>query len=458
MKSKKRLLPIFLILLMFSLSSVFSYPVSLALDMLNDGISFGIGDNPDDLRSYGASVSIETPSKWIGNIELTGFTLRNNEDSSLGRRFDEILVSGGKEFSLSTRLLPNILIYTASIQGGVALAGNLGFSTVQNVWHEMNGIETVHLAYCSGGNIIVHPYIPISHSISVLAPLSFYSSTELVFRIDNDIFFSPGYRSGISAALTLGHVTSYDKHFTVSLGIADYDVLNSWPLHSVVTDSESGPFFKIDGRMGMIDVFYQYHFTSYKGYGGIGLNLGFDDQDSHYYSSSDLILSLGFQPVTRMLNIRSRYAIDEGIGIYLSNTFKSRLLVYNENLRQIISKWHMGIDYQVRQLETGYLIPYASLGAGLKRIIVTADIPNTIGRRDVYADRLAFLMYGELGARFFHDGRFRVGSVSYGLEIAVGLGYSSTSHLQPLIDEYDLVLTDDLYPSFRIALFSAGSL
>jgi hypothetical protein len=455
----KRFIHILLLTLILSpLTGAISFPTNLSLDMLNDGISFGIGDNPDDLRSYGASISIGFPSKWNGSIELTGFTLRNNEAPEEGRRFDEILVTGGKEFSFRTNLLPNILVYDISLQGGLAFAGNLGFSEVQNAWHEVNGIELVHLAYCSNTGLNIYPYFPLSHSISVYAPSPWFSYTNILFKVENEIVFAPGYRKSISGSLTLGHITTYDKYFTFSFGFTDTDILNSWPLHNKVAESESGLFFKLDGRMGMLNFLYSYYFPSYKGYGGVGINLGFDRVNDHYYSTNDLIFSVGAQVFTNMLTERIRYAVNSEIGIYVSNSFKSRILAYDDNLRQMTSKWHAGIDYQFTQFSNDLLIPFASFGGGLKRIIVHGDRETTLGERVLYADRLTYLFNGEIGARFFHDGRFKIGSVIYGLEVALGMDYSPMANLQAIIDQYHLIVVEDFHPRLRIALFTAGSL
>ncbi len=447
-----------IIVMCIPLFGIFAFPTSLSIDMLNDGISFGIGDNPDDFRSYGASVSVEFLSGWDGEVELTGFTIRNNDDPGQGRRFDEILVNGGKDFSFRSNLLPNILSYDVSLQGGVVFAGNLGFSAVQNLWHEINGIEIVDLDYCSGSVLKIYPYFPLSHAISVYAPLPLFSNTNVVFKIENDLIFAPGYRKHITGALTLGHVTTYDKYFTFSFGFSNMEALNSWPLHSKVGENESGLFFKLNGRMGMLSFLYNYHFSSYKGYGGIGINLGFDQKNDHYYRTNDFILSIGPQVFSNMLTLRSRYAITSNLGIYLSNSFKSHLLIYAQNLRQIISKWHLGVDYQLTQYSNDWVLPYVSGGVGLKRVIVTGDSDGPIGERTLFADRLAPLLNVEIGGRFFYDGRFQIGSVAYGVEVGFGFDYSPTGHLQDIIDEYQLIIANDLHPRVKVALFAAGSL
>ncbi|NLA93323.1 MAG: hypothetical protein GX842_07840 [Spirochaetales bacterium] len=62
--------------------------------ILNDNITFGLGENPDDMRSYGLSLSFFHSSGWFADIEVSGLTLRGKEEAP-STRYDEIIIQGG---------------------------------------------------------------------------------------------------------------------------------------------------------------------------------------------------------------------------------------------------------------------------------------------------------------------------------------------------------------------------
>ena len=60
--------------------------------------------------------------------------------------------------------------------------------------------------------------------------------------------------------------------------------------------------------------------------------------------------------------------------------------------------------------------------------------------------------------RLFHDGRFKIGSIAYGLEVSGGVSITSNEDIKEEIVFYHMVAMDDIQPYVRLAIFSAGSL
>jgi hypothetical protein len=198
---------------------------------------------------------------------------------------------------------------------------------------------------------------------------------------------------------------------------------------------------------------------SSRAYGGLVIGIFSNlTQLDNYYSSNDIIFSVGSELSEKnMYALSIRYAITPTLGVYTSNVFGTKILDYDEHTRQNTSKWHLGIDYELHTLKNNLLLPFVSVGAGFKRILVAKD--GVIDEQRVSVlDNLSLLINGQLGVRLFHDGRLQLGSTIYGIEISGGLSLTMGKNVEEELPEYSLLFVDSFQPFVRVAIYSAGSL
>ncbi len=453
----KKVISIFLILLCCTIP-IFSHLTSLSLSTYNDAFTMGIGENYDDLRSYGFFFTLETDSLFNINIALAGITSRNNSNPSLGSRIDEIEIVGSKEFVFYVSRTNNQIVSYLNLQGGFFLVGNLGFESIQNIWHRMTGVNEVYLPYCGDGIKEVYPEFRLYHRLTFYEKIPYFSFTQIAVEVDTELLYSPTYISTYSGGLSIGQLSSHDVYLKAGAGFTQTISLNQFPLLEKTADSESGIYVKLSARLGLLKINYWLYPHSRRTYGGVGLS--FYNKESHennYYRGSDIIFSLGSQLLEKnMISMTARYAATDSLGVYISNAFGSETLENIEYTRQNSAKWNVGLDYQFVKFQNRLMIPFISFGGGIKRILVSKD--SSVNTRLLLLDRVFFLINSEIGLRFFHDGRFKIGSTIYGLEISAGVSLSSIDSIEEEIVEYNLILMDEIQPYVKISLFTAGSL
>lgn len=454
----KRCVAILLIVLYFSLP-LFSYITQISSSIHNDSFTMGIAENYDDLRSYGFNFSIETSSHLNANIALSGITLRNNQHPTMGSRVDEIYVSVDKRFPFFYSQNYTNILSLFTLQGGLFLVGNLGFEGIQNRWHDMIGVAEVHLPYCMGGSVSLYPQIGLNYLFSIFEKVPFFSFTQIFAEIEGNLTYAPEYKSSMAVGLNIGQISSLESSLQLGVGFIATESLQSFPLLQKTANSEEGLYIDVIGRMGVLRMKYRTYPHLRRSFGGIGITLYSDEKHKDsYYLGNDLILSFGGQVFKNFkTTMIARYSITPSFGIYLSNSFGSRALEYVEYTRQNSSKWHLGVDYQFTTLANDLLLPFVSIGGGFRRIILSKDtgIENS---RELLLDNSSFLFNTEVGMRLFHDGRFKIGSIAYGLEVSGGVSITSNEDIKEEIVFYHMVAMDDIQPYVRLAIFSAGSL
>ncbi len=448
-----------LFVVLISLHPLFSYISSVSVGPLNDAFTFGIAENYDDLRSYGFTSILETSSNWKGSVSLSGITFRNIRTPLIGNRVDEIDVSVSKEFPLFFNS-NNIKFATfLTLSSGFYLLGDLGFDAIQNRWHRIIDVRELLLQYCNEGSASIYPHFGLNSRFSFFEKIPYYSHSSVMVEIEGNFHLSPLYKTSYAVGLSIGQLSGPGNHFKVGAGFTQTFSLHQFPLLETTAASESGIYATLIGRLGLLRINYRLYTHSSRAYGGliIGLYNNVSESD-HYYRTNDLIFSVGSEmSEKKMYSLAIRYAITPDLGIYTSNVFGTEILEYNQHIRQNTSKWHFGVDYEFHTLKNALLLPFTSVGVGFKRVLVTQD--GSIGeRRASVLDHLSLLMSGQVGVRLFHDGRLRLGSTIYGIELSGGLSVTMGKKLEEEITRYHLILTDSFQPFVRISIFSAGSL
>lgn len=454
----RRIFSVFLIVIISSFS-LFSHISSISVGTLNDAFTFGIAENYDDLRSYGFISTLETSSHWKSTILLSGITFRNNAHPSSGSRVDEIYLNVGKELPLYFVLNRTNFITAVTLSGGLYIVGDLGFSIIQNRWHEMTHIQELYLPYCNENSVSIYPHVGLASRFSLVEKIPYYSFTSLIVEVEGDVKFSPLYKTSYAMGLSISQFTALDSYFKVGAGFTQAFSLHRFPLLETTAASESGIYVDFTGRLGLLQIKYRLYTHTSRAYGGVIIGLyNSVSQRDHYYSTNDLMFSVGSELSERpMFTLAIRYAITPSLGVYLSNVFGTKILEYNQHTRQNTTKLHIGVDYELDAIKNDIMLPFVSAGAGFRRVLVTKDGDEDQQRVSVFQNH-SFLLNTQLGVRFFDDGRFKLGSTIYGLSLSAGVSVAIGKDIEDEISLHHLILMDSFQPFVRISVFSAGSL
>ncbi|MFA7396513.1 MAG: hypothetical protein WCY81_05945 [Sphaerochaetaceae bacterium] len=430
MRSNKHVLVVVLCLsLVVTLGSLFAHhhDSSISLIMYNDGVTLGLSENPDDLRSYGMDVIYTHFEGWVGKGELSGLTYRL--DPSGGTRYDEISFLGGREVSLPISR-GDIRIHShVSLLAGITLAGNFGFHSAQNFVHDTLDIPLVHFGY-DEDTIKVYPLLDLIQALDVRQDTPWYSSSEVIVRASVEERLSIGYEQRLAASLLVGHRTEGLSEFFLGLGYTWNEPLDQWQTHKAVSNKESGLTATAKGHMGMFAASYTWYLQTKQGYGGLGLDIGINGHEK--WERNDIILSIGPFFGGGMIATSLRYSLYKELGFTIHNYFKM-IPIDTEGVRkrENISSWLLGIDYEIPQLRTSYLHTFASTALGFKRYLVT-EVEET--ERNTTLDEVRFSSMISIGVRFLSSGQLQYGGVGYGLEVQGGLILSDNSNLPSLLE------------------------
>ena len=109
---------VYSILILSVLSSLSAHHRQSSFSTLiyNDGMTLGVTENPDDLRSYGLKLSYTYQKRWFAFLEASGITSRKLSDSA-GSRYDEIVFSAARAFDF--HLLETPFPLNFNVQGAL---------------------------------------------------------------------------------------------------------------------------------------------------------------------------------------------------------------------------------------------------------------------------------------------------------------------------------------------------
>ena len=413
--------------------------------ILNDNITFGLGENPDDMRSYGLSLSFFHSSGWFAEIETSGLTLRG-KGAAPSTRYDEIVIQGG---CLSHFHLPSDLaatFYDLTLYGGVVLVGNYGFAAIQNVVHDLFNLGLYDAVYEGGGEQRIIPLMGLTQKLEVIQPVPWFKESELFLWAELDLTFSPTYIGKLYPKISLGQHTLSTSQFVVGGGYAFAHILDEWPTHHAVGESEKGFSLFFKGHIGLITFGYDWYVESMEGYGGLGFQLLFGERLP--WVRSDLLISFGLAIPHQVTTTVLRYDIYKDLGLFFKNSYKMVPLAEVDNVRENYSTWHTGVDWEISQWDFGWARPYLAGGLGFNRFLVMRD--DAAHTRLRLFSELTFSAELMMGLRFFNRGEIQYHGSAYGLEFTGGLRFSDNSRLN--LPGYSLELTQVWSPYIRISL------
>ncbi len=449
-----------LLILLLSTLCVPSLLTSRLLDLsfiaLNDAMTVGIAQNEDDLRSYGALLSAQFTSGIYAKVETAGLTMRESLVPDEGSRYDELLIDAGYShtFTLDKKVID--IDYTLSGSAGLVLAGNLGFQTVQNTWHEFANIPQVFLPYSQGDDLSVYPRFLQSQLVTGSFDVPGFTRTSPYLAIGQVFEYAPQYGYGYSVTASLGQRDEVTQDLAIGIGYAASYTLDDVPLHDLTAQSESGIFMHMVGRMGLLDVLFRAYMESGRGWGGIGFHTGYPEVNREESASDDFSLCLGMTFPSRSMALGFSYYLGDHIRLMFCNAFDDSILDITDNSRQNISWWRSGIKW--RAGDPDWIIsPFLSLSGGVRRTSVfTNDALRETRVREF--DAFTPLINSEAGVLLFSNGQFSMKGVSYGIECATGLTYSPSDHLADTVAFYGLenIRTLDWYA--RVSLVMSGAL
>lgn len=450
----RRFLP-FVMLLCVVLPLFASHQITSFSSMIfNDSITLGLSENSDDLRSYGMELAFHHESNWLGELSVSGLTQRNAFDDTSGR-YDEVFLQAGRLFHFPVgKGEPEMAVRVVPF-AGLVFAGNMGFDFVQNLVHVSLDIEEVDLPYEYDG-VRVYPRFGVVQTFEYREPAPWFSITDLVFFAEVEAFYSPGYAARIFSSVAVGQYTTSISELSVGLGYAWETVFDSWRSHELVGANETGVVGFLRGHFGLLSLSYKWYLDSLQGYGGLGFDVAFDQ--GKVWKHNDLLLSLGMMLPYRVSTMSLRYTVAGDFGVFIANTFKMVPLEDEDRVRENVSSWHVGGEYEFSQLDVGWMRPFASLGAGVRRFLVMGDADEDAADsngRVRLSQNVRFSMDAAVGLRFFTDGQLQFNGVAYGLEVSGGLFFTDSHDFG---SEFDLELTQRWMPYVRIGVTVGGAI
>ncbi len=413
--------------------------------MFNDNLTFGLGENPDDMRSYGLVLTFFHSSGWFAEIETSGLTLRGKEGAP-STRYDEIIIQGGylSHFHLPSK--STSAAYDLSLYGGVLLVGNYGFGAIQNFVHDIFSLGRLDAIYEGGGERRIIPFMGLNQKFEVMESVPWFKESELFLWTELDLSFSPTYIGKLYPKISLGQHTLSTSQFLVGGGYAFAHILDEWPTHHAVGESEKGFTLFFKGHIGLITFGYTWYVESMEGYGGVGVQLLFGERLP--WERSDLLISFGLAIPHQITTFVLRYDVYKDLGVFFKNSFKMTPLAQEQNVRENYSTWHAGVDWEISRWDFGWARPFVAGGLGFNRFLVMRD--DTLHTRSRLLSEVTFSAEVMAGLRFFNRGEIQYHGSAYGLELTGGLRFSDNSGVH--LPGYSLELTQVWSPYIRLSL------
>ena len=415
----------------------------------NDSLTLGLAENQDDLRSFGMEFDFVHESGWFGRSSVSGVTWRSRGEDVVGSRYDELVIEGGHRFHFHPGHRLSHLTINISPLFGLVFSGNMGYEAIQNFVHGSLSIEELSLPYETSG-VVLHPRLGIEQSFEYVEPAPWFSVSDLVFRAEVDALFMPGYAGRLYSGIAVGHRTLSSSAFMVGLGYGWKQVFDGWASHEMVGIAETGMTAKVTGHFGMLAFSYRWYLETLQGFGGMGFDIGLGG--AAVWRRNDLLLSLGFTVPWNMLSTSLRYRITKDLGIVVDNTFKMIPLADEGRVRENVSAWHVGVDYEFSRFDLGFMRPFSTISAGIRRFLVMKDAPPGVvdsNGRIRESDAVRFSMDGAVGVRFFPHGQVQYDGVAYGLEISGGIMFADT---RGLVSAYVMELVDMWTPYMKVGI------
>jgi hypothetical protein len=445
----------FLIVMHGVLLAAFAYPDNLVFAVKNDSATLGLFENPDDLRSFGTEVSFSYLLGWFGTARISGLTNRYAQPDE-GGRYDELEFFSGYSFRLFRFLLPSrFSLFLEPAFGGV-VSGDMGLDFVQNTWHSLIDVPSLELLYDDCGEFFIYPRFSLTGSLVFAEKAPWFDSTDLLMRLRFSSVLSAGYEVSSLALFEMGQRSNDSNYMVVGFGYAQREAVDGRATHVAVSDSESGWIASFEARFGVILLNYRWFPHGSRSYGGLGVDIG--TSSFKQWDGSDLVLYLGPRFPTEVYATGLRYRIFPSLSLFAANAYRARVLLESRQVRENLSTWYVGLDYEFDQLSWGAMLPFSSLGFGLKRFLVMGLDDDSFSSRSILYSRIRFSSEFLMGVRFFQRGEFQWDGISYGLELATGVMFLDTDGLEQSVGGVAMTVVKRWQPIIKIGITAGGGL
>ncbi|MHC1691795.1 MAG: hypothetical protein AB9828_02050 [Sphaerochaetaceae bacterium] len=442
--------------MIFSIPVLFcsAYPDTLQVIVKNDSVTFGVSENPDDLRSYGAQLVISYQQGWFGYTQIDGLTNRSALFGNEGR-YDEWNTVLGYSFRLFTQSLPKRFTWSVAPRLGLVFSGNLGLDGIQRFWHDLRDIPYPELLYDDGGKVIVSPVMAVESTFGFTQVSPWFKTTDIVVEVKGNAMFSPLYEQRISIGMEFGQRTGIGSFILLGLGYGIQENLDGRVTHEAVDDAENGVYASLNARFGVIAMSYRWNLSGYIGYGGIGIDIG--GLPATRWVSSDIVMTVGMRSPQEGLTTRISYKVVPHWSLFASNAYCMRKLLAGYVIREHISTWLIGVDFQWEVDSDGLVTAFSSFGGGLRRFLCVTYGGDDLWQRNVIFSQVRFCAELFGGMRFFENGEIQWNGVSYSLEVGGGILFSDTGGMENSVGGVDLLRTESWEPFIRVGILAGVS-
>jgi len=256
--------------------------------------------------------------------------------------------------------------------------------------------------------------------------------------------------------LEMGQRSNDYNYMLVGFGFAQREALDGRKTHIGVSRSESGVIASFEARFGLILMNFRWFLNNTRSYGGLGVNVG--SSSLTRWTGSDIIFYLGPRFPTELYAMGLRYRIFPSLSVFAANAYRTRVLLDSRQVRENLSTWYVGVDYEFEELSWGVMLPFSSLGFGLKRFLVMGLENVDSGSRSMLYSRVRFSSELLVGLRFFQEGEVQWGGISYGLELSGGMMYLDTEGLEKSVSGVDMTIVNRWQPIIKIGITAGGGL
>jgi len=268
--------------------------------------------------------------------------------------------------------------------------------------------------------------------------------------------FAPGYEGITTGSMEIGQQTTEMKYLFIGFGYSHREVFDERPTHLAVSGSEEGLMASFDARFGLLVMTYKWYLNSSHGFGGLGIDIG--GNLTERWTENDLIMTLSIRLPYEKLQTNIRYMLKPDFSIFASNSYTMKLLSYDRQLRENLSTWFVGFDYEFNNANNSLITPFVSIGAGFKRFLVVGLGDGPDAEREVLYDGFRFSSELSGGVRFLQQGEIQWGGISYGIELAAGVAYLDTNGLVEELGGVPLEERKKWQPMVRVGLTMGGGL
>jgi hypothetical protein len=445
----------FLLLSQLSPIGAVSFPDHLAIMVKNDSMTLGVSENPDDLRSYGSEFSFSYDDGWYGTVNIHGLTNRSAVPAADGR-YDELELFSGHAFRLLECSSTNAFSFTLEPSFGMIFSGDLGLGRVQNFWHKVIDVPIIDLRYDDGGDLLFAPLFSLTGNLLYSERVPWFDSTDIFLSLKGTGTLSPGYEGFLLGSMEIGQRTAATRYLLLGFGYAQRRNFDGRATHRVVNESEDGLMASFDARFGLLVMTYRWHLQSFHGFGGFGIDIGGNSRER--WSGDDLVMTLSVRYPIEKLTTSVRYILTPALSVFASNSYKMEPLSYEEQIRENLSTWHFGLDYELSLFDSGVAVPFIAIGAGFKRFLLVGEGEYPDSRREIMYEALRFS--GELsgGLRFLQQGDLQWSGVSYGVELSAGVMYLDNRDLPESVEGVELLASERWQPVVRVGVTMGSSL